>query len=31
MEGLNGLDLAIDVSRKDIKIYKTKKIQNLKL
>ena len=24
-KGLNGLDLAIDVSRKDIKIYKTKK------
>jgi carbamoyl-phosphate synthase small subunit len=30
-KGLNGLDLAIDVSRKDIKIYKTKKSSKLKV
>ena len=30
-KGLNGLDLAIDVSRKDIKIYKSKKESNLKV
>ena len=29
--GLNGLDLAIDVSRKDIKIYKSKKSSKLKV
>ena len=30
-KGLNGLDLAIDVSRKDIKIYKSKKKSKLKV
>ena len=30
-KGLNGLDLAIDVSRKDIKIYKSKKSSKLKV
>ena len=30
-KGLNGLDLAIDVSRKDIKIYKSKKNSKLKV
>ena len=30
-KGLNGLDLAIDVSRKDIKIYKSKKGSKLKV
>ncbi len=30
-KGLNGLDLAIDVSRKDIKIYKAKKSSKLKV
>ena len=30
-KGLNGLDLAIDVSRKDIKIYKTKKSSKLRV
>ena len=30
-KGLNGLDLAIDVSRKDIKIYKPKKSSKLKV
>ena len=30
-KGLSGLDLAIDVSRKDIKIYKTKKSSKLKV
>jgi carbamoyl-phosphate synthase small subunit len=30
-KGLNGLDLAIDVSRKDIKIYKTNKNSKLKV
>ena len=30
-KGLNGLDLAIDVSRKDIKIYKSKKNTKLKV
>ncbi len=30
-KGLNGLDLAIDVSRKDVKIYKTKKSSKLKV
>ena len=30
-KGLNGLDLAIDVSRKDIKIFKSKKISKLKV
>ena len=30
-KGLNGLDLAIDVSRKDVKIYKSKKKSNLKV
>ena len=30
-KGLNGLDLAIDVSRKDIKIYKTKKNSKLRV
>jgi len=30
-KGLNGLDLAIDVSRKDIKIYKSKKDSKLKV
>jgi carbamoyl-phosphate synthase small subunit len=30
-KGLNGLDLAIDVSRKDIKIYKSKRKSNLKV
>ena len=30
-KGLNGLDLAIDVSRKDVKIYKSKKKSKLKV
>ena len=30
-KGLNGLDLAIDVSRKDIKIYRSKNKSNLKV
>ena len=30
-KGLNGLDLAIDVSRKDVKIYKSKKSSKLKV
>ena len=30
-KGLNGLDLAIDVSRKDIKIYKSKKSSKLRV
>ncbi len=30
-KGLNGLDLAIDVTRKDIKIYKSKKSSKLKV
>jgi len=30
-KGLNGLDLAIDVSRKDVKIYKSKKVSTLKV
>ena len=30
-KGLNGLDLAIDVSRKDVKIYKSKKNSKLKV
>ncbi len=30
-EGLNGIDLAIDVSRKDVKIYKSKPKTNLKV